>query len=154
MIAKKIALGFGVAIVFPMMIHFGVKTFSPPPQRADYQVEDYNLKYREAGPEEKKALREEKNGLDEQFRIAEEKFQKTTFVFAVPFGLIAIYLGAYLPQRGLGAGLMFGGIFSAVYGYVNNWGALDDGLKFASMVVAFGLLLYLALKKIETRGDT
>ena len=41
MIAKKIALAFGLAIVLPSMIHFGVGIITPKPKWRDYQVEDY-----------------------------------------------------------------------------------------------------------------
>jgi hypothetical protein len=34
--AKKIALGFGIAIVLPMLIHYGVATFYPEPRPEDY----------------------------------------------------------------------------------------------------------------------
>ena len=54
MLAKKFALGFGIAIIFPMMIHYGVSTFSPEPKWKDYQVENYYEKHERATPEEQK----------------------------------------------------------------------------------------------------
>jgi hypothetical protein len=43
MLAKKIALGFGLAIIFPMMIHYGVSTFSPEPKFENYiKQEEFN----------------------------------------------------------------------------------------------------------------
>ena len=43
MLAKKIALGFGLAIIFPMMIHYGVSTFSPAPKFESYvKQEEFN----------------------------------------------------------------------------------------------------------------
>jgi hypothetical protein len=60
MIAKKIALAFGLAIVLPSMIHFGVGIFTPKPKWRDYQVEDYYVKYQKATPEEKAKLDKEK----------------------------------------------------------------------------------------------
>jgi len=38
MLAKKFALAFGLAVVFPAMIHCGVSIFSPQPRWQDYTV--------------------------------------------------------------------------------------------------------------------
>ena len=38
MLAKKFALAFGIAVVFPAMLHYGVATFSPEPRWQDYTV--------------------------------------------------------------------------------------------------------------------
>ena len=71
MLAKKIALGFGIAIIFPMMIHYGVSTFSPQPKRKDYRIENYYEKHKRAAPEEQERLESEKNRLEEQRRKEE-----------------------------------------------------------------------------------
>ena len=38
MLAKKFALAFGVAVVFPAMIHYAVSSFSPEPRWSDYHT--------------------------------------------------------------------------------------------------------------------
>lgn len=38
MLAKKFALGFGIAIILPMVIYYGVSTFSPAPKWNDYYL--------------------------------------------------------------------------------------------------------------------
>ena len=37
MLAKKIALGFGIAVIYPLMLYYGVSSFSPPPPWGAYQ---------------------------------------------------------------------------------------------------------------------
>jgi len=32
MLARQIAIGFGIAIIFPLLIHYGVATFHPAPK--------------------------------------------------------------------------------------------------------------------------
>lgn len=149
MLAKKFALGFGIAIVFPMMIHYGVSIFSPQPKWKDYQTENYYEKHKRATPEEQEKLEAKKNQLEEQRMKAEKRFQKRLFFVAVPLGITAIVVGAFLSIQAIGTGLMFGGIFSACDGYFNYWSELADSLKFISMLLVFIVLLIVGYKKLE-----
>ena len=153
MLAKKIALGFGIAIVFPMMIHYGVSTFSPQPKWQDYQVKNYYERHKRATSEEQKKLEVEKNRLEKQKKEAEKSFQKRLFFVAVPLGIAAIVIGAFLSIQAVGTGLMFGGIFSVCDGYANYWYELGDPLKFVSMLVAFIVLLFVGYKKLEKKEN-
>lgn len=151
MLAKKFALGFGITIIFPMMIHYGVSTFTPAPKWKDYQIENYYEKHKRATPEEQKRLEAEKSQLTEQREAAEKRFQKYLFFVAVPLGITAIVVGAFLSIQAVGTGLMFGGIFSVCDGYCNYWSRLADPLKFASMLLAFIVLLVVGYKKLEKK---
>jgi len=151
MLAKKIALGFGIAIIFPMMLHYGVSTFSPQPKWKDYKVENYYARHKRALPEEQKKLEAERNQLQEKKETAEKRFQKHLFFVAVPLGIIAIVIGAFISIQAIGTGLMFGGIFSVCDGYFNYWSALADPLKFISMLIAFVVLLFVGYKKLEIK---
>ena len=151
MLAKKFALGFGIAIIFPMMIHYGVSTFSPQPKWEDYQVENYYERHKRATTQEQEKMEAENNRLKEQRKIAEKRFQKHLFFVAVPLGLISIIVGALLSIQAIGTGLMFGGIFSVCNGYFNYWSELADPLRFASMLLAFVVLVALGYKKLEQK---
>ncbi len=151
MLAKKFAGGFGIAIVFPMMIHYGVSTFSPPPKWKDYQIANYHERYKRATPEERKRLEAEKKRMEKQREKAEKSSQKCLFFIAVPLGIIAIIAGAFLSIQAVGAGLMFGGIFSVCDGYFNYWYELGDFLKFISMLLAFIVLIFVGYKKLEKK---
>ncbi len=65
MLGKRIALGFGIAVVFPAMVHFGVSTFVPAPRERDYQVESYYGRHERANPEEQKSLEDEAHATRE-----------------------------------------------------------------------------------------
>jgi len=151
MLAKKFALAFGIAIVFPMMIHYGVSTFSPQPKWKDFQIENYYEKHKRATPEEQEKLETEKNKLEEQRDKAEKRFQKHLFFVATPLGIIAIVVGSFLSIQAIGTGLMFGGIFSVCDGYFNYWSELADPLKFISMLLVFIVLLIVGYKKLEKK---
>jgi hypothetical protein len=140
MIAKKIALGFGIAVVFPMLIHYGVSTFVHPPK-----WEQFHLRGR---------YDESASPLDmDAYKMAEKRFQEHLFAFAVPLGLVALMVGAYSRFPAVGAGLMFGGIFSIGDGYFTYWSELADALKFISLILAFLLLLFLGYRRLE-RNET
>ena len=149
MLAKKIALGFGIAIVFPMLLHYGVSTWTPQPKWRGYGFEPtFNP---QATPEEQAQWRTEQQKKQEERRIAEKRFQQHLFAVAVPLGLIALLVGAFLRLPAIGAGLMFGGIFSICDGYFNYWSELADVLKFVSLLIALILLLFLGYRRLEKK---
>jgi hypothetical protein len=140
MIAKKFALAFGIAIVFPAMIHYGVSTFSPEPRWQDYHVtaliDSNSAEYQKK---------------DAEYKAAEKVFEKHLFSVAVPLGLITVIVGAFLGVPAIGTGLMFGGIFSVTDGYFNYWSELSPELKFLSLLAAFIVLLVVGYRKLERK---
>jgi uncharacterized membrane protein len=134
MIAKKIALAFGIALVLPMMLHYGVSTFVPKPKWEDYAF-----------------LGDSSAAKRQERRAAEKRFEQHLFAVAVPIGLVALAVGVFLRLPALGTGLMFGGIFSICDGYFNYWSELADVLKFVSLLVAFLLLVFLGYRRIERK---
>ena len=87
----------------------------------------------------------------EERRILEKRFQQHLFAVAVPLGLVALLVGAFLRLPAMGTGLMFGGIFSICDGYFNYWSELADVLKFVSLLIAFILLLFLGYRRLEKK---
>jgi hypothetical protein len=140
MIAKKIALAFGIAVVFPAMIHYAVGSFSPEPRWQDYHVtpliDSNSTEYQKK---------------DAEYKAAEKVFQKHLFAVVVPLGLITLIVGAFLPMPAIGTGLMFGGIFSVCDGYFNYWSELSAQLKFFSLLAAFVVLIVVGYRKVEKK---
>lgn len=110
MLAKKFAVGFGVAIILPMLVHYGVSTFSPRPKWQDYQMEDYYQRHKDASPEEKTRLKEERDRLNQERDKHRKRFERHLFFVAVPIGIAALIFGAIASVQAIGTGLMFGGI--------------------------------------------
>jgi hypothetical protein len=140
MLAKKFALAFGIAVVFPAMIHCGVSIFSPQPRWQDYTVAP--MIDRNSAEWQKK---------ETERRAAEKVFEKHLFAVAVPLGLAAIIVGAFFLSPAIGAGLMFGGIFSVCDGYFNYWSELSATLKFFSLLAAFIVLILVGYRKLERK---
>jgi hypothetical protein len=149
MIAKKFALAFGIAFVFPMLIHHGVSTFVSSPKWRDYQVPGI---FDPQAPQQEKARHQaEQRRKQEEYKAAEKRFQQHLFAVAVPLGLVALLVGAFLRLPAIGTGLMFGGIFSVCDGYFNYWSELADVLKFVSLLAAFIVLLIVGYRKVEKK---
>lgn len=151
-VAKKFALGFGIAILFPLTVHYGVKTFSPEPRWENYQVEHYHTRYQKAPPEEQVKLEEQQDEMDKKRRQHEKHFQKNLFFVTTPLGIIAIILGSIIAIQAVGSGLMFGGIFCLIDGYVNYWSELPDAMRFGSLLLALATLLIIGFKKFNEQS--
>ena len=148
MLAKKFALGFGIAIILPMLVHYGVSTFSPAPKWQDrYGANDYQ-DYQNATPEEKARFNKERSTKETIWLEKEKIFEKHLFLVAVPIGIVAIIVGAVSPIQAIGTGLMFGGIFTLVDGYCWYWSELQDWMRFLSLLAAFVVLIFIGYRKL------
>jgi len=148
MLAKKFALGFGVAIILPMLVHYGVSTFSPRPKWRDYYDTEYYQRIQNASPEEKAKLEQERKKRDDGYHNAQKRFQRHLFFVAVPVGICTIIFGSITPVQAIGTGFMFGGIFTLVDGYCWYWSELQDWMRFLSLLVAFVILIYIGYHKL------
>lgn len=148
MLAKKFALGFGVAIILPMLVHYGVSTFSPAPKWRDRYEHGNYQQYKNATPEEKARLDRERDAREERWRNQQKTFQRHLFFVAVPLGIAAIIIGAVSTIQAIGTGLMFGGIFTLVDGYCWYWSELQDWMRFVSLLVAFVVLIFIGYRKL------
>lgn len=148
MLAKKIVLGFGIAILLPLTVYYGVSTFSSEPKYRDYQIENYHEKHERATTEQQIELEQRRTQLNNQ-RIADEKrFQRHLFFVAAPIGIIAIIVGSVIAVQAIGTGLMLGGIITLAEGYICYWSELQDWMRFASLLIGFVVLIFIGYHKL------
>ncbi|MDD5116812.1 MAG: hypothetical protein PHW98_07150 [Candidatus Omnitrophica bacterium] len=148
MLAKKFALGFGIAIIFPVMVHYGVSTFVPAPKWQDRYQPNYYQDYNKATPEVKAKMEEERRQREADWKFREKRFQTALFCVAVPLGIAAILIGSLAAIQAIGTGLMFGGIFLLLDGYCHYWSEMADSMRFLSLLAAFVVLIYVGYKKL------
>jgi len=144
-----LAIGFGIAVVLPALVHFGVKTFHPEPKYDDYQVENYYEKSEHGTTAEKEKVEAEHKKLEAEYKKKEAEFEKVLFMAAVPVGLAAIIIGAIVSLPAVGTGLIFGGIFTATDGYTWYWSELHDWMKALSLLIVFIVLLVIGHMKFR-----
>ncbi len=151
-LAKKFALGFGIAVLFPMMIHYGVRSFSPQPRWENYQVRHAYLAYDDkADPAEREKVEAEQRAMEEKRRADEKRFQKHLFCATTPLGILAIIAGTLIGIQAVGSGLMFGGILCLIDGYINYWSELPDFMRFLSLLAGFCILIFIGFKKFNDK---
>jgi hypothetical protein len=150
MLARQIAVGFGIAVVFPLLVYYSVAMFVSPPT--------YNFNYAapaidpNAPPEQRqRAQQERQQGLQQaQKNFAEQtrRFTLILFFIAVPLGLVAIVGGGWARPTGIGIGFLLGGILTVGQGCYFHWAYLNNSLRFASLLAGLLALIYAGLRSI------
>ncbi|HUI13408.1 MAG TPA: hypothetical protein VL048_08085 [Xanthobacteraceae bacterium] len=154
MLARQIAIGFGIAVIFPLLVYYGVASIYPPPQM-QYVVSSVIVPGSNATAEERQKYQDEQrewqkaqHERSEAYKAAAKDFAKHLIVIAAPLGVAAILIGAYLPLYAIGTGLIFGGIVAAGSGYWSYWDYLENRLRFASLLVGFLILLFVGYYRV------
>ena len=145
MLARQIAIGFGIAIIFPLLVYYGVATFHPGPKVQSLIATNpppYN-----APAEERKEYNDQQRQRQEAYTAAAREFARVLIIVSAPLGLVAILVGAYLTFLSVGTGLIFGGIFTVAWGYWNYWSYLDDRIRFVSLLAGFAILLFVGIRR-------
>jgi hypothetical protein len=146
MLARQIAIGFGIAIIYPLLIFYGVATFHPAPKFQAFVTVTSSA----ATPEQRKEFEEKRREQQNAFEAAAKEFARVHIMVSTPLGVAAIFIGAYLTLHAIGTGLMFGGIFSVAWGYYGYWQYLDDWIRFVSLLAGFAILLFVGYRRVVT----
>jgi hypothetical protein len=149
MLAKQIAIGLGIAVIFPLLVYHGVRTFYPPPVLSSVVVaeraEGQNAKERQAS-EQKRRDQERDHAAKTQ------AFTRVLAFVAAPLGIAAILGGAYLANVVIGTGLILGGVITVAHGYWGYWNYAEDWLRFVALLVALIVLVFVGYFRIGSRG--
>jgi len=139
MLARQIAIGFGLAIIFPLLVYYGVRTFSPPPKWPPFEYEA-----QAATAEERRAQNEKRKVERATYNDQAKAFARVLIIASTPLGIGAILIGMLLHSASVGTGLILGGIVTVAHGYWGYWNYADDWLRFVSLLLGFGILLFVA----------
>jgi hypothetical protein len=140
MLARQIAIGFGIAIVFPLLVYYGVRTAYSPPK---WDTEIYSSPMT---ADERQRQRERREAYIAQSR----EFARVLIIASTPLGIAAILIGTFVSLPALGTGLILGGIFTVAHGYWGYWTYADDWLRFVSLLLGFAVLLFVAYRRWPT----
>lgn len=142
--AKQFAIGIGIAILLPLSVYYGVLLFSPPPDSSKYyeQSQEYTQRLSQAKTQsEKEKISKEKSLHQKKQEEAQKRHQQHIFLVAYPVGMLAIIIGSLLTVQAVGAGLMFGGIFTLAEGCYSYWDKMPDWTRFISLIIAMAVLI-------------
>ena len=157
MLARQIAIGFGIAFIFPLLIHYGVATFYPPPKFQTYVTVTARFLAPNATPAERQEVEEQRKKRQQQvdaYNAAAKDFARVLVLVATPLGVAAILIGSFVALHAIGTGLIFGGIFTVAWGYWGYWGHLDDWLRFVSLLAGFAILLFVGFRMLRVTRPT
>jgi hypothetical protein len=149
MLARQIAIGFGIAVIFPLLVYYGISTFHPSPKPPGFLTT--KVLPATAAPEERKEYADaQKQQQDRQeiYRNEAKEFARVLVMASTPLGVAAILIGAYLAFQAIGTGLIFGGIFTVAWGYWNYWSYLDDWIRFVSLLAGFAILIFVGVRRV------
>jgi hypothetical protein len=150
MLARQFAIGFGIAVIFPLLIYYGVSTVHPAPKWSDYNKITAGLS--RATEDERKEYERKRQMAEEAYGAAVQQFSRVLVIVSTPLGVAAILIGCYVAIHSIGTGLILGGIAAVGFGYWNYWNHLDDWIRFVSLLIGFGVLLFVGYRVYQTRS--
>ena len=153
MLARQVAIGFGIAFIFPLLVFYGVATFFHPPKMqsavvATMMPPNPTPEERQQYIEQQQQRQKEQKQRQEAYNIAAKDFARHLVIISTPLGVAAILIGAYLALHAVGTGLIIGGIFTVAWGYWSYWLYLDDRVRFVSLLVGFIILLFVGYRRV------
>jgi hypothetical protein len=154
MLARQIAIGFGIALIFPLLVYYGVATLFPPPKMQTIagpiriMPPNPTPEERQQYIEEQQQRQKEARANQETYAAAAKEFARHLVIVSTPLGVAAILIGAYLPLYAIGTGLIFAGIFTVGSGYWSYWNYLEDWVKFVSLLAGFAILLFVGYYRV------
>ena len=142
MLAKRIAIIIGIAVLLPLTVFFGVNLIDAP---SDY-IQVTEVKFAEHKSEaktnaEKRKVAEEETQRNAFQQAAEKRHNRALFYVAYPIGLLAFLIGGFVNLRADSLGLMYGGMLTLGEGCYSNWDNMDRYVRFAALVIALAAIL-------------
>jgi hypothetical protein len=152
MLARQIAIGFGIAVIFPLLVFYGVSTFYPAPKFPANGTSE--CMFRAVTPDQRVECEQKSRAAREVYIAAAKEFSWRLLIVATPLGVAAILIGAYLTHYAIGTGLILGGIFTVAFGYWAYWQYIEDWARLVSLLVGFVILLFLGYRGGRIRSGS
>lgn len=151
MLARKIILGFGFAVLMPMLIHYGIDTVAPSPDSTAYYSELNRLRdaEKDATGIEKARLRAQREQFEGRHTAQQNQSERVHFFVGAPLGILVTLLGSFIHAQAIGGGLMLGGIFTFTGGCAYYWADLSRPGRFCVLLVAFAVLLWIGYQRLS-----
>lgn len=155
----KIGLGLSLAIVYPFMIGFGIESFYVQPKQP-YELcrsVDPNANIKPEAITVQITIDPQNDARYKAcFDQAQEKvdvYSRNIFLIAAAFGFVAIIIGTLLFSEKLGPvgpGLVFGGLFTILYGTMRTFRSLDKRWIFIELLIVFIGIILVTWRYIKT----
>ena len=163
MLARKIILGFGFAVLMPMLIHYGIDVFAPMPSWREEASSSHYQQLNRLREDERRAtsdgertriraqidqLQNQQDARNTGRQAQQEQSGRIHFFVGAPLGILVTLLGSFVRAQAIGGGLMLGGIFTFTGGCAWYWADLSRPGRFAVLLVAFAVLLWVGYQRL------
>ena len=140
---KNLVFGFGIFIVYMLVLAQGIETFYPSPDYEDFCQLPLDLEPRT----EPFPLKEPDLACEQEFSDARDAWSKNVFIIALIIGIVTLIVGYFvLSAEPVGSALIASGIGAIFYASVTNWRNFTDVWRFLLLLLAFVFLVWLALR--------
>ena len=143
MLARQIAIGFGIAVIFPLLVYYAVCTFHPAPVRQAFFPVTPPLAAN-ANADQRKAYADQQRKRQETYDAAAKDFSRMLVMVSTLSGVAAILVGAFVTLHVIDTALILGGILTIAWGYWGFGQDLEDWTRFVSLLVGLVVLLSVA----------
>lgn len=126
-LVRELVLGFGLAVLIPLIAHYIVQVVHPQPPYALINIDK------------------------EKYTTERAAYENIYFYITAAIGLACLAIGALIPVASLGIGFIIGGIACLTAGYVTFWGQLQNMLKLGSLLAGFIIILALGYRFFRQR---
>ena len=147
MLARKIILGFGFAVVLPLLVHYGIEAFHPSVPTPE--VRRLRQREEQSTGDEKVQLRDQRERMEAELRTQERASSRLHFFVGVPLGVAVTVVGSLVGAQAIGGGLMLGGIFTFSEGCFYRWADLEPVGRFLVLLVAFAVLPWIGWQRLH-----
>lgn len=148
----KIGLLAAVAVVFPFLVGLGIEAFYPSP-KDPYEVCSEKLPaYKKSQDRLPESDPDEKKCLDDQKAVV-NSYNRNVFVITTIAGFVSIAVGAlYFSSEAMGPvapGLVFGGLFTIMYGAGRSFEAVDKRFLFLELLAVLVGLIFVTRRYLK-----
>lgn len=137
-----------LALMVALFVGFGISVFYPAPDSPDYPVE-LQTKSSESFSAEQNNINDEFNQKQKIYLDQFPLYNRNVSAIAIGVSVILLTLSltVLMAVAIIGDGVLFGGLFTLIYGIIR--GFMSEDSKYQFVVVTVGLIIALALGYIK-----
>lgn len=137
----KTAYSVFLGILIALFVGFGIQTFYPAPESPNYP-ETLNLIGKDGPTEEQKAVEKQWQQRQEAWENKIKPYNRNVSIMALGIAVVLVAISLLLAEKKYSFasdGIMFGGIFTLIYGLGRGFAAQDA--KYSFIAVGIGLVV-------------
>ncbi len=155
---RQFATVFGIAVIFPALIYYGVRAYQPLPAvhytaYVSVRLAPTTSEGWKAWEEEDRARQKKQQEDFDAVDKAAQPFYRALILVSTLLGTSAILIGSLLKFSSVGTGLVAGGIASIANGYLGYWNHLDDTARLTLLSLLICLLIFVGYQVLLARNN-